>query len=193
MATSLRSVIENFKINMDEIDAHLQAQGEYEYINDVAKKARQVSSALKLLKLAVRTNMDKIDGQYYTDPENAEAFSKDDDVSAYYNNVAAEGMYSIIILDDESPLFLQEVPLMIFHEYDEINDTMPTRLISFLVDGKECNFINDRLGEYKEKAFPPIDDTIKQFIEDTKKKAKDIEDLRKITSIENHPIGEEKK
>lgn len=193
MATSLRSVIENFKINMDEIDAHLQAHGGYEYINEVARKAKQVSSALKLLKLAVRTSTEKIDGPYYTDPENAEAFSKDDDVFAYYNNVAAEGMYSIIILDDESPLFLQEVPLMISHEYDENNDTMPTRLISFLVDGKECNFINDRLGEYKEKAFPPIDDTIKQFIEDTKKKAKDIEELRKITSIENHPIGEEKK
>ena len=193
MATSLRSVIENFKINMDEIDAHLQAQGGYEYIDEVAKKARQVSSALKLLNLAVRTNVDKIDGPYYTDPENAEAFSKDDDVPAYYNNVADEGMFSIIILDDESPLFLQEVPLMIFHEYDEINDTMPTRLISFLVDGEECNFIIDRLGDYKEKAFPPIDDTIKQFIEDTKKKAKDIEELRKITSIENHPIGEEKK
>ena len=193
MATSLRRVIENFKINMDEIDAHLQAQGGYEYIDEVAKKARQVSSALKLLKLAVRTNSDKITGQYYTDPDNAEAFSKDDDVSAYYNNVAAEGMFSIIILDDESPLFLQEVPLMISHEYDEINDTMPTRLISFLVDGKECNFINDRLGDYKEKAFPPIDDTIKQFIEGTKKKARDIEDLRKITSIENHPIGKEEK
>ena len=40
MATSLRSVIENFKINMGEIDAHLQAQGGYEYIDEVAKKSK---------------------------------------------------------------------------------------------------------------------------------------------------------
>ena len=193
MATSLRSVIESFKINMDEIDAHLQAQGGYEYIDEVAKKARQVSSALKLLKLAVRTNTDKITGQYYTDPENAEAFSKDDDVSAYYNNVAAEGMFSIIVLDDESPLFLQEIPVMISHEMDTAHDVIDGRIISFFVDGEEHNYYNDTLGEYKENTFPPIDDKIMMFIEDTKKKAKELEEIRKATSIENHPIGKEEK
>lgn len=98
MATSLRNVIENFKINMDEIDNHLNAQDEY--INDVARKANQVSSALKLLKIAVRSNADKIVGSYYVDEKYKDAFLKDDDVSRLYDSVAAEGMYSIIILDD---------------------------------------------------------------------------------------------
>lgn len=193
MAVSLRNVIENFKIDMDEIDAHLNAQDEY--INDMAKRAKQVSSALKLLKIAVRSNVDKIDGYYYTDPKNKDAFLKDDDVSGNYDTVAAEGMYSIIILDDESPLFLQVVPVMISHEYYEGDVTKPTRIISFFVDGEEesYNYVNDTLGEYKENAFPPIDDTIMQFIEYTKKKAKELEDIRKATSIENHPIGKEEK
>ena len=47
MATSLRSVIENFKINMGEIDAHLQAQGGYEYIDEVAKKSKTGQFCLK--------------------------------------------------------------------------------------------------------------------------------------------------
>lgn len=193
MATSLRNVIESFKISMDEIDNHLNAQDEY--INDLARKAKQVSSALKLLKIAVRSNVDKIDGYYYTDPKNKDAFLKDDDVSGDYDTVAAEGMYSIIILDDESPLFLQVIPVMISHEYYEGDVTKPTRIISFFVDGEEnsYNYVNDKLGEYKKLAFPPIDDTIMQFIKYTKKKAKELEDIRKATSIENHPIGKEEK
>ena len=191
MATSLRNVIENFKINMDEIDNHLNTQDEY--INDLARKAKQVSSALKLLKIAVRSNVDKIDGYYYTDPLTKDAFLKDDDVSRLYDSVAAEGIRSIIILDDESPLFLQEIPVMISHELDTAHEVIDGRIISFFVDGEEHNYYNDSLGEYKENTFPPIDDTIMMFIEDTKKKAKEIEDIRKATSIENHPIGKEEK
>lgn len=191
MATSLRNVIENFKISMDEIDNHLNTQDEY--INNLARKAKQVSSALKLLKIAVRSNVDKIDGYYYIDPLTKDAFLKDDDVSRLYDSVAAEGLYSIIILDDESPLFLQEIPVMISHELDTAHEVMDGRIISFFVDGEEHNYYNDTLGEYKENTFPPIDDTIMMFIEDTKKKAKAIEDIRKATSIENHPIGKEEK
>lgn len=191
MATSLRNVIENFKINMDEIDNHLNEQDEY--INDLARKAKQVSSALKLLKIAVRSNVDKIDGYYYIDPLTKDAFLKDDDVSRLYDSVSAEGLYSIIILDDESPLFLQEIPVMISHELDTAHEVMDGRIISFFVDGEEHNYYNDTLGEYKENTFPPIDDTIMMFIEDTKEKAKAIEDIRKATSIENHPIGKEEK
>lgn len=191
MATSLRNVIENFKINMSEIDNHLNAQDEY--INDLARKAKQVSSALKLLKIAVRSNADKIVGSYYVDERDKDAFLKDDNVSGLYNTIAAEGTYSIIILDDESPLFLQEIPVTISHEYDTANDAMTARIISFYVDEEEHNYVNDSLGEYKENAFPPIDDTIMMFIEDTKKKAKELEDIRKATSIENHPIGKEEK
>ena len=191
MATSLRNVIENFKINMDEIDNHLNEQDEY--INDLARKAKQVSSALKLLKIAVRSNVDKIDGYYYIDPWTKDAFLKDDDVSRLYDSVAAEGIRSIIILDDESPLFLQEIPVMISHELDTAHEVMDGRIISFFVDGEEHNYYNDTLGEYKENTFPPIDDTIVMFIEDTKEKAKAIEDIRKATSIENHPIGKEEK
>ena len=191
MATSLRNVIENFKINMDEIDNHLNTQDEY--INDLARKAKQFSSALKLLKIAVRSNVDEIDGYYYTDPLTKDAFLKDDDVSRLYDSVAAEGIRSIIVLDDESPLFLQEIPVMISHEMDTAHDVIDGRIISFFVDGKEHNYVNDTLGEYKENTFPPIDDTIMMFIEDTKQKAKAIEDIRKATSIENHPIGKEEK
>ena len=191
MATSLRNVIENFKINMDEIDNHLNTQDEY--INDLARKAKQVSSALKLLKIAVRSNVDKIDGYYYTDPLTKDAFLKDDDVSRLYDSVAAEGIRSIIILDDESPLFLREIPVMISHELDTAHDVMDGRIISFFVDREEHNYYNDSLGEYKENTFPPIDDTIMMFIEDTKEKAKAIEDIRTATSIENHPIGKEEK
>ena len=191
MATSLRNVIENFKINMDEIDNHLNSQDEY--INDLARKAKQVSSALKLLKIAVRSNVDEIDGYYYTDPSTKDAFLKDDDVSRLYDSVAAEGIRSIIVLDDESPLFLQEIPVMISHEMDTAHDVIDGRIISFFVDGKEHNYVNDTLGEYKENTFPPIDDTIMMFIEDTKKKAKELEEIRKATSIENHPIGKEEK
>ena len=191
MAVSLRNVIENFKINMDEVDAHLNTQDEY--INDVARKAKQVSSALKLLKFAVESDIDNIDGYYFTDPKSKDAFLKDDDVSRLYDSVAAEGTYSIIILDDESPLFLQEIPVTISHEYDTANDAMTARIISFYVDEEEHNYVNDSLGEYKENAFPPIDDTIMMFIEDTKKKAKELEEIRKATSIENHPIGKEEK
>ena len=82
---------------------------------------------------------------------------------------------------------------MISHEYDAVNAVMAARIISFLVGGEEYNYYNDTLGEYKENAFPPIDDTIMMFIEDTKKKAKELEDIRKATSIENHPIGKEEK
>ena len=191
MATSLRNVIENFKINMDEIDNHLNTQDEY--INDLARKAKQVSAALKLLKLAVRSNVDEIDGYYYTDPLTKDAFLKDDDVSRLYDSVAAEGIRSIIVLDDESPLFLQEIPVMISHEMDTAHNAIDGRIISFFVDGEEHNYYNDTLGEYKENTFPPIDDTIVMFIEDTKQKAKAIEDIRKATSIENHPIGKEDK
>lgn len=191
MATSLRNVIENFKIDMNEIDNHLNTQDEY--INNLARKAKQVSSALKLLKIAVRSNVDKIDGYYYTDPLTKDAFLKDDDVSRLYDSVAAEGIRSIIILDDESPLFLQEIPVMISHELDTAHEVMDGRIISFFVDGEEHNYYNDTLGEYKENTFPPIDDTIMMFIEDTKEKAKAIEDIRKATSIENHPIGKEEK
>lgn len=191
MAVSLRNIIENFKISMDEIDAHLNAQDEY--INNLVRKAKQVSSALKLLKIAVRSNVDKIDGYYYTDPLTKDAFLKDDDVSRFYDSVAAEGIRSIIILDDESPLFLQEIPVMISHELDTAHEVMDGRIISFFVDGEEHNYYNDTLGEYKENTFPPIDDTIMMFIEDTKKKAKELEDIRKATSIENHPIGKEEK
>ena len=174
MATSLRNVIENFKISMDEIDNHLNAQDEY--INDLARKAKQVSSALKLLKIAVRSNVDKIDGYYYTDPLTKDAFLKDDDVSRLYDSVAAEGIRSIIILDDESPLFLQEIPVMISHELDTAHEVIDGRIISFFVDGEEHNYY-----------------TIMMFIEDTKQKAKELEDIRKATSIENHPIGKEEK
>ena len=191
MATSLRSVIENFKINMDEIDNHLNTQDEY--INDLARKAKQVNSALKLLKIAVRSNVDKIDGYYYTDPLTKDAFLKDDDVSRLYDSVAAEGLYSIIILDDESPLFLQEIPVMISHEFDKHDVNNSTRLISFLVDGKPINYVSSKVIWYKDKTFSPIDDTIMMFIEDTKKKAKELEDIRTATSIENHPIGKEEK
>ena len=191
MATSLRNVIENFKIDMDEIDNHLNTQDEY--INDLARKAKQVSSALKLLKIAVRSNVDEIDGYYYTDPLTKDAFLKDDDVSRLYDSVAVEGIRSIIVLDDESPLFLQEIPVMISHEMDTAHDVIDGRIISFFVDGKEHNYVNDTLGEYKENTFPPIDDTIMMFIEDTKKKAKELEEIRKATSIENHPIGKEEK
>ena len=191
MATSLRNVIENFKIDMNEIDTHLNAQDEY--INYVAKKAKQVSSALKLLKIAVRSNVDEIDGYYYTDPSTKDAFLKDDDVSRLYDSVAAEGIRSIIVLDDESPLFLQEIPVMISHEMDTAHNVIDGRIISFFVDGEEHNYYNDTLGEYKENTFPPIDDTIMMFIEDTKQKAKAIEEIRKATSIENHPIGKEEK
>ena len=191
MATSLRNVIENFKINMDEIDNHLNTQDEY--INDLARKAKQVSSALKLLKIAVRSNVDEIDGYYYTDPSTKDAFLKDDDVSRLYDSVAAEGIRSIIVLDDESPLFLHEIPVMISHKMDTAHYVIDGRIISFFVDGEEHNYYNDTLGEYKENTFPPIDDTIMMFIEDTKKKAKAIEDIRKATSIEKHPIGKEEK
>ena len=191
MATSLRNVIENFKINMDEIDNHLNAQDEY--INDLARKSKQVSSALKLLKIAVRSNVDEIDGYYYTDPLTKDAFLKDDDVSRLYDSVAAEGIRSIIVLDDESPLFLQEIPVMISHEMDTAHDAIDGRIISFFVDGEEHNYYNDSLGEYKENTFPPIDDTIMMFIEDTKQKSKELEEIRKATSIENHPIGKEEK
>lgn len=191
MATSLRNVIENFKINMGEIDNHLNTQDEY--INDLARKAKQVSSALKLLKIAVRSNADKIDGYYYTDPLTKDAFLKDDDVSRLYDNVAAEGLYSIIILDDESPLFLQEIPVMISHEFDKHDANNSTRLISFFANGKPINYVSAKVVWYKDKTFSPIDDTIMMFIEDTKKKAKAIEDIRKATSIENHPIGKEDK
>ena len=191
MATSLRNVIENFKIDMNEIDDHLNTQDEY--INDVARKAKQVSSALKLLKIAVRSNADKIVGSYYTDSLTKDAFLKDDDVSRLYDSVAAEGIRSIIVLDDESPLFLQEIPVMISHELDTAHEVIDGRIISFFVDGEEHNYYNDSLGEYKENTFPPIDDTIMMFIEDTKQKAKAIEDIRKATSIENHPIGKEEK
>ena len=191
MATSLRNVIENFKINMDEIDNHLNEQDEY--INDLARKAKQVSSALKLLKIAVRSNVDKIDGYYYIDPWTKDAFLKDDDVSRLYDSVAAEGIRSIIILDDESPLFLQEIPVKISHEFDKHDVNNSTRLISFLVDGKPINYVSAKVIWYKDKTFSPIDDTIMMFIEDTKKKAKMIEDIRKATSIENHPIGKEEK
>ena len=191
MATSLRNVIENFKISMDEIDNHLNEQDEY--INDLARKAKQVSSALKLLKIAVRSNVDKIDGYYYIDPWTKDAFLKDDDVSRLYDSVAAEGLYSIIILDDESPLFLQEIPVKISHEFDKHDVNNSTRLISFLVDGKPINYVSAKVIWYKDKTFSPIDDTIMMFIEDTKKKAKMIEDIRKATSIENHPIGKEEK
>ena len=191
MATSLRNVIENFKINMDEIDNHLNEQDEY--INDLARKAKQVSSALKLLKIAVRSNVDKIDGYYYIDPLTKDAFLKDDDVSRLYDSVAAEGLYSIIILDDESPLFLQEIPVKISHEFDKHDVNNSTRLISFLVDGKPINYVSAKVIWYKDKTFSPIDDTIMMFIEDTKKKAKAIEDIRTATSIENHPIGKEEK
>ena len=191
MATSLRNVIENFKIDMDEIDNHLNTQDEY--INDLARKAKQVSSALKLLKIAVRSNVDEIDGYYYTDPLTKDAFLKDDDVSRLYDSVAVEGIRSIIVLDDESPLFLQEIPVMISHEMDTAHNVIDGRIISFFVDGKEHNYVNDTLGEYKENTFPPIDDTIMMFIEDTKKKAKELEEIRKATSIENHPIGKEEK
>ena len=191
MATSLRNVIENFKINMNEIDNHLNAQDEY--INDLARKAKQVSSALKLLKIAVRSNVDEIDGYYYTDPLTKDAFLKDDDVSRLYDSVAVEGIRSIIVLDDESPLFLQEIPVMISHEMDTAHNVIDGRIISFFVDGEEHNYYNDTLGEYKENTFPPIDDTIMMFIEDTKQKAKAIEEIRKATSLENHPIGKEEK
>ena len=191
MATSLRSVIENFKISMNEIDNHLNAQDEY--INDLARKAKQVSSALKLLKIAVRSNVDKIDGYYYIDPLTKDAFLKDDDVSRLYDSVSAEGLYSIIILDDESPLFLQEIPVKISHEFDKHDANNSTRLISFLVDGKPINYVSAKVIWYKDKTFSPIDDTIMMFIEDTKEKAKAIEDIRKATSIENHPIGKEEK
>ena len=191
MATSLRNVIENFKIDMNEIDNHLNTQDEY--INDLARKAKQVSSALKLLKIAVRSNVDEIDGYYYTDPSTKDAFLKDDDVSRLYDSVAAEGIRSIIVLDDESPLFLQEIPVMISHEMDTAHDAIDGRIISFFVDGEEHNYYNDSLGEYKENTFPPINDTIMMFIEDTKQKAKELEDIRKATSIENHPIGKEEK
>ena len=191
MATSLRNVIENFKISMDEIDNHLNAQDEY--INDLARKAKQVSSALKLLKIAVRSNVDKIDGYYYIDPWTKDAFLKDDDVSRLYDSVAAEGLYSIIILDDESPLFLQEIPVKISHEFDKHDVNNSTRLISFLVDSRPINYVSAKVIWYKDKTFSPIDDTIMMFIEDTKKKAKAIEDIRKATSIENHPIGKEEK
>ena len=191
MATSLRNIIENFKIDMDEIDNHLNTQDEY--INDLARKAKQVSSALKLLKIAVRSNVDKIDGYYYTDPLTKDAFLKDDDVSRLYDSVAAEGLYSIIILDDESPLFLQEIPVMISHEFDKHDVNNSTRLISFLVDGKPINYVSAKVIWYKDKTFSPIDDTIMMFIEDTKKKAKELEDIRTATSIENHPIGTEEK
>ena len=191
MATSLRNVIGNFKIDMDEIDNHLNTQDEY--INDMARKAKQVSSALKLLKIAVRSNVDEIDGYYYTDPLTKDAFLKDDDVSRLYDSVAVEGIRSIIVLDDESPLFLQEIPVMISHEMDTAHDVIDGRIISFFVDGEEYNYYNDTLGEYKENTFPPIDDTIMMFIEDTKKKAKELEEIRKATSIENHPIGKEEK
>ena len=191
MATSLRNVIENFKINMDEIDNHLNTQDEY--INDLARKAKQVSSALKLLKIAVRSNVDEIDGYYYTDPLTKDAFLKDDDVSRLYDSVAVEGIRSIIVLDDESPLFLQEIPVMISHEMDTAHEVIDGRIISFFVDGEEHNYYNDSLGEYKENTFPPIDDTIMMFIEDTKQKAKELEEIRKATSIENHPIGKEEK
>lgn len=191
MATSLRSVIENFKISMDEIDNHIKEQDEY--INDLARKAKQVSSALKLLKIAVRSNVDKIDGYYYIDPWTKDAFLKDDDVSRLYDSVAAEGLYSIIILDDESPLFLQEIPVKISHEFDKHDVNNSTRLISFLVDSRPINYVSAKVIWYKDKTFSPIDDTIMMFIEDTKKKAKAIEDIRKATSIENHPIGKEEK
>ena len=191
MAASLRNVIENFKIDINEIDNHLNAQDEY--INDLARKAKQVSSALKLLKIAVRSNVDKIDGYYYIDPWTKDAFLKDDDVSRLYDSVAAEGLYSIIILDDESPLFLQEIPVKISHEFDKHDVNNSTRLISFLVDGKPINYVSAKVIWYKDKTFSPIDDTIMMFIEDTKKKAKMIEDIRKATSIENHPIGKEEK
>ena len=191
MATSLSNVIENFKINMDEIDNHLNTQDEY--INDLARKAKQVSSALKLLKIAVRSNVDEIDGYYYTDSLTKDAFLKDDDVSRLYDSVAVEGIRSIIVLDDESPLFLQEIPVMISHEMDTAHDVIDGRIISFFVDGKEHNYVNDTLGEYKENTFPPIDDTIMMFIEDTKQNAKELEEIRKATSIENHPIGKEEK
>lgn len=191
MATSLRNVIENFKISMDEIDNHIKEQDEY--INDLARKAKQVSSALKLLKIAVRSNVDKIDGYYYTDPLTKDAFLKDDDVSRLYDSVAAEGLYSIIILDDESPLFLQEIPVKISHEFDKHDVNNSTRLISFLVDGKPINYVSAKVIWYKDKTFSPIDDTIMMFIEDTKEKAKAIEDIRTATSIENHPIGKEEK
>lgn len=191
MATSLRNVIENFKISMDEIDNHLNTQDEY--INDLARKAKQVSSALKLLKIAVRSNVDKIDGYYYIDPLTKDAFLKDDDVSRLYDSVAAEGLYSIIILDDESPLFLQEIPVKISHEFDKHDVNNSTRLISFLVDGKPINYVSSKVIWYKDKTFSPIDDTIMMFIEDTKKKAKELEYIRKATSIENHHIGKEGK
>ena len=82
---------------------------------------------------------------------------------------------------------------MISHELDTAHEVIDGRIISFFVDGEEHNYYNDSLGEYKEKAFPPIDDTIMMFIKDTKQKAKAIEDIRKATSIENNPIGKEEK
>lgn len=176
---------------MNEIDNHLNAQDEY--INDMARKAKQVSSALKLLKIAARTNADKSVGSYYANEKDKDAFLKDDDVSRLYDTVAAEGMHSIIILDDESPLFLQEIPVMISHELNTDHKNIDTRVISFFIEGEKHIYFIDKLGEYKEKAFPPIGDTIMQFIEDTKKKAKELEDIRKVANIENHPIGKEGK
>ena len=86
-----------------------------------------------------------------------------------------------------------KVPVTISHEFDKHDANNSTRLISFLVDGKPIDYVSAKVIWYKDKTFPPIDDTIMMFIEDTKKKAKAIEDIRKATSIENHPIGKEEK
>lgn len=183
----VKKAIKDFKIDVSEVNAHANEQDEY--INQEVVKAEQLKNAMRLLKIMIRNNLDKIEESYYINPDKKKVIIEDDDVSKFYDPLPTEGWFSIIILDKESPLYLQKVSIMVKHMFSD-NECRDPRIIGFFVDDKETNYTNDQLGMYKEGKYPPIHDTIMDYIQYTKDVNKQLDDIRKITSIENNLIGE---
>ena len=183
----IKKVIEDFKIDVNEINNHLDKQDNY--IKDVAFKAEQLSTALWLLKFMTVNHLTKIDSQSFNINNKSgiakpyDPINDKDPVQMLHQHDA----YRVIILDKESPLFMTKISVY-GKCFEEHPDTVQ---FDFEHDGENIgSIVAERNGN---DTLPFYDEAIEKFINMGIKKKSDINEIRKATSVENHPIGKEEK
>ena len=184
----VRKVIEDYKLNLYEINNHLDKQDNY--INNIIYKTDKVSTALELLKVMTVNHIDKFDSNYYSYPHNYKIIKMDyaNILNYYYGLYKGDDIF-FIVLDKESPLFMNKVAVKA-HLFKK---DKPTEHVEF-------HFSNMHEGDLdyawlctkkKDGKYGSFDKAIKYFIQKTIDEKEELNKIRQATDIMNNPIGKQ--
>ena len=181
----VKKVIEDFKIDMNEINNHLDKQDNY--IKDMAFKAEQLSTALELLKFMTVNRLAKINSRSFNINNKFGIVKPYDPASDKdpMQKLHQHDRYNFIVLDKESPWFMAKLSVV-----GKCFSRDPD-MVQFDFEHNGENITSILAKRNDNETLPCYDEAISDFIYIEFKKKSDINDIRKATSVENHPIGKQ--